>query len=146
MPAMVNDEFSGLSGAVSMGANKASMYDLTDAIDVHAHARGHDEGAAPRGAGGQPRGNEALLFKSISPGRPWKSLASSGGRRPLGREEGLRPVKCLSAWVVGIRSSPSTSANQTAVEAGSAGCGCPGHLGLEHLPPGRGVWFDKTRT
>ena len=27
----------------SMGANKAAMYDLTDAIDVHAHARGHDE-------------------------------------------------------------------------------------------------------
>src|SRR5207237_9919896 len=27
----------------SMGANKASMYDLTDAIDVHAHARGQDE-------------------------------------------------------------------------------------------------------
>src|SRR5204863_366820 len=26
-----------------MGANKASMYDLTDAIDVHAHARGQDE-------------------------------------------------------------------------------------------------------
>jgi len=26
-----------------MGANKAAMSDLTDAIDVHAHARGHDE-------------------------------------------------------------------------------------------------------
>src|SRR5438094_769694 len=27
----------------SMGTNKASMYELTDAIDVHAHARGRDE-------------------------------------------------------------------------------------------------------
>ncbi|HSE93623.1 MAG TPA: hypothetical protein VLF19_09980, partial [Methylomirabilota bacterium] len=27
----------------SMGVNKATMYDLTDGIDVHAHARGGDE-------------------------------------------------------------------------------------------------------
>ena len=56
-----------------MGANKASMYDLTDAIDVHAHARGQRRRrrAACR-AGGTRAGMKAVLFKSISPGRPWE--------------------------------------------------------------------------
>jgi len=54
-----------------MGANKASMYDLTDAIDVHAHARGQDEEEPLHAAQQATRaGMNAILFKSISPGRP----------------------------------------------------------------------------
>ena len=57
----------------SMGANKAAMYDLTDAIDVHAHARGHDEEEPMHAAQEATRaGMKAVLFKSISPGRPWE--------------------------------------------------------------------------
>ena len=57
----------------SMGANKASMYDLTDAIDVHAHARGQDEEEPLHAAQEASRaGMKALLFKSIAPGRPWE--------------------------------------------------------------------------
>jgi len=56
-----------------MGANKAAMYDLTDAIDVHAHARGHDEEEPMHAAQEASRaGMKAILFKSISPGRPWE--------------------------------------------------------------------------
>src|SRR5207244_2202033 len=56
-----------------MGANKASMYDLTDAIDVHAHARGQDEEEPLHAAQQATRaGMSAILFKSISPGRPWE--------------------------------------------------------------------------
>ena len=57
----------------SMGANKASMYDLADAIDVHAHARGQDEEEPMHAAQEATRaGMKAVLFKSISPGRPWE--------------------------------------------------------------------------
>ena len=58
----------------SLGANKASMYDLSDAIDVHAHARGHDEEEPLHAAQEASRaGMKAILFKSISPGRPGRS-------------------------------------------------------------------------
>src|SRR5207245_9897893 len=47
----------------SMGANKAAMYDLTDAIDVHAHARGHDEEEPMHAAQEATRaGMKAVLF------------------------------------------------------------------------------------
>src|SRR5215831_1235253 len=56
-----------------LGANKASMNDLSDAIDVHAHARGHDEEEPLHAAREASRaGMKAILFKSISPGRPWE--------------------------------------------------------------------------
>jgi len=49
------------------------MYDLTDAIDVHAHARGQD-GEEPLHAAQEASraGMKAILYKSISPGRPWE--------------------------------------------------------------------------
>src|SRR2546426_2637178 len=56
-----------------MGANKASMYDVTDAIDVHAHARGQDEEEPLHAAQQATRARiNAILLKSISPGRPWE--------------------------------------------------------------------------
>ena len=56
-----------------MGANKATMNDLTDAIDVHAHARSGDEEDPLHAAQEASRaGMKALLFKSSSPGRPWE--------------------------------------------------------------------------
>src|SRR2546427_13276308 len=80
----------------SLGANKASMYDLTDAIDVHAHARGHDEEEPMHAAQEATRaGMKAVLFKSISPGRPWEvalRLQDDGDR--LAECLTLRPVKC----------------------------------------------------
>src|SRR5207302_10762152 len=56
----------------SMGANKAAMYDLTDAIDVHAHARVHAEEEPMHAAHEATRaGMQAVLFKIISPDPPW---------------------------------------------------------------------------
>src|SRR5437773_10869496 len=92
----------------SMGANKASMYDLTDAIDVHAHARGHDEEEPLHAAQEASRaGMKAILFKSISPGRPWhvaRQIQDDVDR--WAEREGLRRAKCLSASVVGVALRP----------------------------------------
>ena len=89
----------------SLGANKATMYDLTDAIDVHAHARGHDEEEPLHAAQEASRaGMKAILFKSISPGRPWevaRQVQEDVDR--WAERESLRPVKCLSAWWSGSR-------------------------------------------
>src|SRR5262249_15482604 len=80
----------------SMGANKASMYDLTDAIDVHAHARGHDEEDPLHAAQEASRaGMKAILYKSISPGRPWE--VARRVQEDVDRwaeKEGVRPVHC----------------------------------------------------
>jgi hypothetical protein len=47
----------------TLGANKAVMYDLTDAIDVHAHARGLDEEEPLHAAQEATRaGMQAILF------------------------------------------------------------------------------------
>src|SRR5437016_14269625 len=87
-----------------MGANKASMYDLTDAIDGHAHARGQDEEEPLHAAQEATRaGMQALVYKSISPGQPWevaKQLQEDVNR--WADQERLRPVQCLSALVIGI--------------------------------------------
>src|SRR6185295_3727712 len=100
----------------SMGANKASMYDLADAIDVHAHARGQDEEEPMHAAQEATRASmKAVLFKSISPGRPWevaRRLQDDVDR--WAERENLRPVKCLSAWSI-------------------------------YRLGGRGIWFDKAR-
>src|SRR5436309_13478305 len=89
-----------------MGANKASMYDLTDAIDVHAHARGQDEEEPLHAAQEATRaGMKVVVFKSIWPGRPWE--VARGLQEDVDRwaeREKLRPVKCLSAWRVCVRS------------------------------------------
>src|SRR5256712_11544659 len=111
-----------------MGANKASMYDLTDAIDVHAHARGQDEEEPLHAAQQATRaGMNAILFKSISPGRPWevaKKLQDDVDR--WAEKEGLRPVKCLSAWVIGIPLKPIDFAEvKAAVEGGVTGIWMP---------------------
>src|ERR1700675_4283096 len=68
MPAMVSRRvLRSYQARYSMGANKASMYDLTDAIDVHAHARGHDEEEPLHAAQEASRARiKAILFKSIS--------------------------------------------------------------------------------
>ena len=50
---------------------------------------------------------KAILFKSISPGRPWdvaRQLQDDVDR--WAEQQGLRPVKCLSAYIVGIPLRP----------------------------------------
>src|SRR5262245_66186882 len=111
---MVDDSGEGMAMQVSrrvtrsyvvrygMGANKAVMSDLTDAIDVHAHARGGDEEDALHAAQAASRaGMKAILFKSITPGRPWEvahQLQEEVNR--WADKEGLRPVQCLSAYII----------------------------------------------
>jgi hypothetical protein len=133
-----------------MGANKASMYDLTDAIDVHAHARGHDEEDPMHAAQEASRaGMKAILFKSISPGRPWevaRQLQEDVDR--WAEREGLRPVKCLSAWIVGIPLKPIDFAEvKAAVEGGILGMWMPPVTSAWSIYRlgGRGIWFDKSR-
>jgi len=134
----------------SMGANKAAMYDLTDAIDVHAHARGHDEEEPMHAAQEATRASmKAVLFKSISPGRPWevaRQLQEDVNR--WAEREGLRPVKCLSAWIVGIPLKPVDFAEiKAAVEGGVLGMWMPPVTSAWSIYRlgGRGVWFDKAR-
>ena len=134
----------------SMGTNKASMYDLTDAIDVHAHARGQDEEEPMHAAQEATRaGMKAVLFKSISPGRPWevaRRLQDDVDR--WAERENLRPVKCLSAWIVGIPLKPIDFTEiKAAVEGGILGMWMPPVTSAWSIfrLGGRGVWFDKTR-
>jgi hypothetical protein len=134
----------------SMGANKASMYDLTDAIDVHAHARGGDEEEPLHAAQQASRaGMKAILYKSISPGRPWevaRKLQDEVDR--WAEKEGVRPVKCLSAWVVGIPLKPVNFTEiKEAVEGGVSGMWMPPVTSAWSMfrLGGRGVWFDAKR-
>src|SRR5262245_13264536 len=133
-----------------MGANKASMYDLTDAIDVHAHARGQDEEEPLHAAQQATRaGMNAILFKSISPSRPWevaKKLQDDVDR--WAEKEHLRPAKCWSAWVIGIPLKPIEFAEiRAAVEGGITGMWMPPVTSAWSIfrLGGRGIWFDKAR-
>ena len=133
-----------------MGANKATMYDLTDGIDVHAHARGNDEEEPLHAAQEATRaGMKAILFKSISPGPPWevaRQLQDDVDR--WAEKEGLRPVRCLSAWVVGIPLKPVDFTEiRAAVEGGVMGMWMPPVTSAWSIYRlgGRGVWFDKAR-
>jgi hypothetical protein len=134
----------------SLGANKAVMNDLTDAIDVHAHARGGDEEDPLHAAQKATRaGMQAILYKSISPGRPWevaRTLQDEVDR--WAEREGLRPVKCLSAWVIGIPLKPVDFAEiKQAVEGGISGMWMPPVTSAWSIfrLGGRGIWFDKKR-
>jgi uncharacterized protein DUF6282 len=134
----------------SMGANKASMYDLADAIDVHAHARGQDEEEPLHAAQEATRaGMHGILFKSISPGRPWevaRVLQDDVDR--WAEKEGLRPVKCWSAYIIGIPLAPiDFVAIKAAVDGGVTGMWMPPVTSAWSIfrLGGRGVWFDKTR-
>src|SRR5262245_13977941 len=133
-----------------LGANKASMYDLADAIDVHAHARGQDEEEPMHAAQeGTRAGMGAILFKSISPGKPWevaRQLQDDVDR--WAEREGLRPVKCLSAWVIGIPLRPvQFSEIKEAVEGGISGMWMPPVTSAWSMfrLGGRGKWFDEAR-
>jgi hypothetical protein len=133
-----------------MGANKAAMYDLTDAIDVHAHARGGDEEDPLHAAQEASRaGMKAILYKSISPGRPWEVAARLQDEVDRWAEkEGVRPVKCLSAWVVGIPLKPVNFAEiKEAVDHGVSGMWMPPVTSAWSMYRlgGRGVWFDAKR-
>ena len=134
----------------SMGENKASMYDLTDAIDVHAHARGQDEEEPMHAAQEASRaGMKAILFKSISPGKPWevaRQLQSDVDR--WAEAQGLRPVKCLSAYIVGIPLKPVDFASiKAAVEGGVMGVWMPPVTSAWSIfrLGGRGSWFGPGR-
>lgn len=134
----------------SMGANKASMYDLADAIDVHAHARGHDEEDPLHAAQEASRaGMHSILFKSISPGRPWEVARQvQDNLDRWAEQERLRPVKCLSAWVIGIPLKPVDFTEiKAAVEGGISGMWMPPVTSAWSMfrLGGRGVWFDKSR-
>ena len=130
----------------SMGTNKASMYELTDAIDVHAHARGQDEEEPMHAAQEASRaGMKAVLFKSISPGRPWdvaRELQDDVDR--WAETQGLRPVKCLAAYIVGIPLRPVNFAHiKEAVEGGVMGVWMPPVTSAWSIfrLGGRGAWF-----
>jgi hypothetical protein len=137
-----------------MGENKASMYDLTDAIDVHAHARGQDEEEPMHAAQEASRaGMKAILFKSISPGKPWevaRQLQSDVDR--WAEAQGLRPVKCLSAYIVGIPLKPPLpsidfASIKAAVEGGVMGVWMPPVTSAWSIfrLGGRGSWFGPGR-
>jgi uncharacterized protein DUF6282 len=133
-----------------MGANKAAMYDLTDAIDVHAHARGHDEEEPLHAAQEASKaGMQAILFKSISPGRPWevaRELQNDVDR--WAERHGLRPVKCLAAYIVGIPPRPiDFSEIRQAVEGGVMAVWMPPVTSAWSISRlgGRGKWFDEAR-
>lgn len=133
-----------------LGANKATMYDLADAIDVHAHARGHDEEEPLHAAQQASRaGMKAILFKSISPGRPWEVARRVQDDVDRWAEpQGLRPVKCLSAYVIGIPLGPIDFAHiKEAVEGGVMGVWMPPVTSAWSISRlgGRGKWFDPTR-
>src|SRR5581483_4655881 len=89
-------------------ANKAGINNVADAIDVHAHARGIDEEDPLHAAQEATRaGMGALVYKSISPGISWdvtRQLQEDVNR--WAEPEGLRPVRCLSAYIVGIPIGP----------------------------------------
>ena len=105
----------------TLGANKAVMYDLTDAIDVHAHARGLDEEEPLHAAQEATRaGMQGILFKSISPGRPWevaRQLQDDVDR--WAEKEGLRPVKCRLLAAT-LRAYGMTEPEMRQVMSGSA--------------------------
>jgi Family of unknown function (DUF6282) len=133
-----------------MGANKAVMSDLTDAIDVHAHARGGDEEDALHAAQAASRaGMKAILFKSITPGKPWevaRQLQDEVDR--WSEKEGLRPVQCLSAYIIGIPLKPIDFTQiKAAVEGGVKGVWMPPVTSAWSMARlgGRGVWFDAQR-
>src|SRR5262245_7178040 len=133
-----------------VGGNKASMYDLKDAIDVHAHARGQDEEEPMHAAQqGTQAGMGSILFKSISPGRPWeiaRQLQDDVDR--WAEQQGLRPVKCLSAYIIGIPLGPIDFAHiKEAVAGGVRGVWMPPVTSAWSIARlgGRGKWFDAAR-
>jgi hypothetical protein len=127
-----------------------TLNDLTDAIDVHAHARGHDEEEPLHAAQEATRaGWKAILFKSISPGQPWEvahRLQDDVDR--WAERQGLRPVKCLSAYIIGIPLKPIDFAPvKAAVEGGVSGVWMPPVTSAWSISRlgGRGNWFDERR-
>jgi hypothetical protein len=133
-----------------LGANKAVMYDLSDAIDVHAHARGDDEEEPLHAAQEASRaGMQAIVFKSISPGRPWevaRRLQDDVDR--WAEQQGLRPVKCLSAYIIGIPLKPvDFTGIKAAVDGGVMAIWMPPVTSAWSIfrLGGRGKWFDEKR-
>jgi hypothetical protein len=133
-----------------LGANKASMSDLTDAIDVHAHARGGDEEDALHAAQEATRaGMRAILFKNMTPGPSWKvarQLQDDVDR--WAERERLRPVRCLPAYIIGIPPGPiDFAAIREAVEGGVRGVWMPPVTSAWSLSRlgGRAAWVDKSR-
>lgn len=126
------------------------MNDLTDAIDVHAHARSGDEEDPLHAAQEATRaGMKGILFKSISPGPSWEVARQVQEEVDRWAEkEGLRPVKCLAAWVIGIPLRPVDFAEiKAAVEGGIAGMWMPPVTSAWSISRlgGRGKWFDEKR-
>ncbi len=133
-----------------LGANKAAMHDLADAIDVHAHARGGDEEEPLHAAQAASRaGVRAILFKNLSPGRPWEvARRVQDDVDRWAEREGLRPVRCLPAHVIGIPPRP--------VDFGEIRAAVEGGVKAVWMPPvtsawsisrlgGRGSWFGAGR-
>jgi hypothetical protein len=92
---------------------------------------------------------QALLFKSISPGRPWevaRRIQADVDR--WAEREGVRPVTCLAGWVIGIPLKPIEFAEiREAVEGGVAGMWMPPVTSAWSISRlgGRGKWFDAGR-
>jgi hypothetical protein len=128
---------------------KSRIGDIAGGIDVHAHARGGDEEEPLHAAQAATRaGLQAIVYKSISPGAPWevaKRLQEDVDR--WAEAERLRPVRCLSAYVLGL---PLGS-----VDFGKIKAAVDGGVTTIWMPPvtsawslyrlgGRGAWIDPS--
>jgi hypothetical protein len=128
--------------------NKAYIRDMTDAIDVHAHARGLDEEDPFHAAREATKaGWQAIIYKSISPGKPWevgRQLQEDVDRWAEGQK--LRPVKVLSAYVIGIPlAAPDFERIKAAVDGGVSAIWMPPVTSAWSLYRlgGRGMWLGK---
>jgi hypothetical protein len=130
--------------------SKAGINNISGALDVHAHARGMDEEEPLHAAQEASRaGMEALIYKSISPGQPWevaKQIQADVDR--WAEQERLKPVRCLSAVVIGIPIGP--------VDFGRVKAAVAGGVSAIWIPPvtsawsisrigGRGLWYRDGR-
>jgi hypothetical protein len=128
---------------------KARMGDVTDGLDVHAHARGSDEEDPLHAAQEATRaGMQAIVYKSISPGKSWqvaRRIQDDVDR--WAEQEKLRAVKCLSAYTIGIPIGPiDFDSIKAAVEGGITTIWMPPVTSAWSLYRlgGRGAWIDPS--
>jgi len=127
---------------------KTYINDMTDAIDVHAHARGVDEEESLHAAQEATKaGWHSIVYKGIRPGGPpWqvaKTLQEEVDR--WAESQHLRPVQCLPGYIVGIPLGP--------IEFDKIRAAVEGGVAIVWMPPvtsawslfrlgGRGAWIE----
>lgn len=126
--------------------------ELVGAIDMHAHAKGGEEDDPLTAAQNASRaGMRAILFKSLPPGAP-PARTARGLQDEVDRwaeTEGVQPVRCCPAIIVGIPPGAiDVAAIRAAVDDGIAGLWWPPVTSAWSLARlgGRGKWFDPKRS